>query len=187
MRTMWIVFWIVVVALLAATSTVGYLAFHAPTPDKSTPMIECIKAVLLCIGGAGVIISTYFTAVNAFSQRQANVIKNTFDLLTRWDDPHLFNARKWTRRVKETADSTSKNQLLADIAANEDLKNSVILVLNYFEHVRFSLHTKRIDKKLFKASLGETIANIAERFTPYAETLSAETAKDLQEVVASLK
>lgn len=187
MRLMWGVFWCVVGSLLLATAVVAKIVFDAPPPATSTQLIEAIKATLLCLGGSSVIISTYFTAVNAFNQRNADVIKNTFDLLMRWDDPHLFNARKWTRRTKEAQENTSNNQLLSDIDQNEDLKNSVILVLNYFDLVRFSLKTKRVDEKLFKKFIGPTVVNIGNRFLPYAKKLGKEVEDDLNELIAKLR
>lgn len=77
--------------------------------------------------------------------------------------------------------------MLNDIEQSEDLKNSVILVLNYFEHIRFSLNTERIDQDLFKRSLGATVVKIANRFMPYAEKISQETVTDLQELIEKLK
>jgi len=187
MRLIWIVFWVVVASLLGATAVIGNMVFNSPAPANSTPFFEAVKASLLCLGGVGVILSTYFTAVNAFVQRKSDVIENTFDLLTRWDDPHLFGARKLTRRTKEAQGDTSTNQLLKEIEENEGLKNSVVLVLNYFEHVRFSLKNKRIDKELFKKSLGPTVVDIATRFEPYAEKLGQETVDDLNEVIEQLR
>lgn len=187
MRSLWIVFWIVVALLLAATSVVGYIVYHTVPPTNSTAFTECLKALGLCFGGAGVILSTYFTAVNSFQQRAADVVQNTFDLLTKWDDPHLFNARKYTRKTKDKAEDTSNNKLLEDIEANEDLKNSVILVLNYFEHIRFSIENKRIDTQQFKRSLGATVINIANRFMPYVKKLGTETEADLRSLIALLE
>ena len=187
MQLMWVIFWFVVATSLSATIVIGNIVLNTTPPAGSTAAFESTKAVLLCLGGSGVVISSYFTAMNAFYQRKADTIKSTFELLTKWDDPHMFNARKWTRRTKDQADDKSKNQLLKDIGESEDLKNSVILVLNYFEHVRFSLRTKRIDKDLFKSSLGPTIINIATRFRPYAETHGATTVSHLDELIEALK
>lgn len=187
MRLMWLVFWCVVTFLLLATTTIAIIVFNAPVPSNSTAFIECVKATILCLGGCGVILSTYFTAVNAFTQRKSDIIKNTYDLLMRWDDPHLFNARKWTRRTKDKEADTSKNQMLIDIESNEELKNSVILVLNYFEHIRFSIKTMRADKNLFKRSLGPTVTDIATRFLPYAAKLGTEFESDLKDLIQELK
>ena len=187
MRSIWTVFWVIVVVLLLSTLTVAVIAFNAADPTKNQPIIEAVKATLLCLGGSGVILSTYFTAVNAFNQRRSDVIKNTFDLLVRWDDPHLFNARKWTRRAGEKGDDTSINKLLSDIEDSEELKNSVILVLNYCEHIRISIKTNRIDKEIFKKSLGDAIISVSNRFMPYAKKINPQVETDLRELIKELQ
>lgn len=182
MRLMWIVFWVLATSMLLAAFVVARTVYGIQAPPSSTSLFEAIKAFLLCLGGASVILSTYFTAINAFVQRRTDIIKNTFDLVTRWDDPHLFQARKLTRRAKEARDDTSNNKLIEEIEKNEDLKNSVILVLNYFEHVRFSLKVGRIDRTLFKESLGVTIIDIIDRFMPFAKKQSEQVASDLEDL-----
>ena len=182
MRLMWAVFWFVVACLLLATAVVARTVYGASPPSNSSPFFEAVKASMLCLGGIGVVLSTYFTAVNAFVQRKSDCIKNTFDLLTRWDDSHLFQARKLTRRMKEKKEDTSNNQLVEEIEKSEDLKNSVILVLNYFEHVRFSIITNRIDKELFKQSLGITVIDIIDRFLPFARKQGSQVAADLEDL-----
>ncbi|UPG89970.1 hypothetical protein L2Y96_21755 [Luteibacter aegosomaticola] len=179
MKSMWWAFWVVVALLLSATAVVSRVVYQTPAPPSSTALFESIKAMLLCLGGSGVILSTYFTAVNAFVQRRADIIQNTFHLLASWDDPHLFQARKLTRRAKETREDTSNNGLIEEIEKNEDLKNSVILVLNYFEHIHFSLITRRIDKRLFKRALGATVVDIIDRFMPFAKKQGDQVVADL--------
>jgi hypothetical protein len=63
----------------------------------------------------------------------------------------------------------------------------VILVLNYFEHVRFSLLNNRIDKDLFKASLSETIIKILVRFKPYIDKRDKQLSDDLKQLEDLLK
>lgn len=188
MRYMWLLFWCIVLVVLGGTATIAIVVFKSTPPsNSSSPYIEAVKATLLCLGGGGVILSTYFTAVNSFIQRKFNVIENTFSIVARWDDPHLFEARKLTRRAKETRDDKSKNELLKEIESDEDLKQSVILVLNYFEHVRFSLETKRIDKVLFKDSLGDVVADIVDRFMPFAEKKGSKVVADLNTLLRYIK
>lgn len=187
MRLMWGVFWVVAAVLILAALVVARTVYGLPAPSNSTQFFEAAKAFLLCLGGAGVVLSTYFTAVNAFVQRRSETIKNTFDLLTSWDDPHLFQARKLTRKYKALRDDTSNNKLIEEIEGNEDLKNSVILVLNYFEHVRFSLKSNRIDEPMFKESLGPTVVDIVDRFMPFAKKINQQTFDDLDDLKRRLK
>ncbi|WP_304675659.1 DUF4760 domain-containing protein [Neisseria bergeri] len=104
-----------------------------------------------------------------------------------WGILQRSQARKWIRKAKEKKSDTSDNNLINEIKSNEDFKQSVVLVLNYLEHVRFSLETKRIDENLFIRALGETIIDIAKRFEPYAKTLSAQTEQDLKELINELE
>ena len=183
---MWIVFYTISFFLFVASVTIANIVYTtnmAGKPlDESKAILETIQTFLLCIGGSGVVLSTYFTAVNAFSQRASDKIENTFKLLKDWDDPHLFEARKLTRRIKDKVEEISDKDLIHEINNDEELKNSVILVLNYFEHVRFSFKTKRIDEDLFKKTLGMTILNIIDRFAPFTKKQSIEVDEDLKEL-----
>lgn len=183
----WKIFWGVAVSLCLASIVLTVKAYEAPISGNNSAILEAAKMFLLCLGGSGVVLSTYFSAANMFLERRAAVIENTFDLLSRWDDPHYLEARKWTRKAKEKKSDTSDNNLINEIKSNEDFKQSVVLVLNYLEHVRFSSETKRIDKNLFIRALGETIIDIAKRFEPYAKTLSAQTEQDLKELINELE
>lgn len=186
MSRMWIVFYTISFFLFVASVTIANIVYTtnmAGKPlDESKAILETIQTFLLCIGGSGVVLSTYFTAVNAFSQRASDKIENTFKLLKDWDDPHLFEARKLTRRIKDKVEEISDKDLIHEINNDEELKNSVILVLNYFEHVRFSFKTKRIDEDLFKKTLGMTILNIIDRFAPFTKKQSIEVDEDLKEL-----
>lgn len=186
MSRMWIVFYIISLFLFVASVTIASIVYTTNmtgTPlDESKAIFETIQTFLLCVGGSGVVLSTYFTAVNAFSQRASDKIENTFALLKDWDDPHLFEARKLTRRIKDKSEEISDKDLVNEIDSDEKLKNSVILVLNYFEHVRFSLKTKRIDEDLFKKTLGITILNIIDRFEPFTKKQITEVGEDLKEL-----
>lgn len=190
----WRIFWIIVVLLGLASIGLTATAYATPVPENSSAMLEAAKMLFLCLGGSGVILSTYFSAVsiyfsskNIILQRKLNIIENTFELLSRWDDPHYLDARKWTRKAKEEKPDTSDNDLINKIKENEELKQSVVLVLNYLEHVRFSLETDRIDRKLFKRALGETLVDIAKRFEPYAKTLGQQNIEDLKELIGYLE
>ncbi|WP_204373559.1 DUF4760 domain-containing protein [Stenotrophomonas maltophilia] len=187
MRLMWGVFWAVAAVLILAAFVVARTVYSQPAPLSSTQFFEATKAFLLCLGGAGVVLSTYFTAVNAFVQRRSEKINNTFDLLTSWDDPHLFQARKLTRKYKALRDEKSNNQLIEEIEGDEDLKNSVILVLNYFEHVRFSLKSNRIGELMFKESLGPAVIDIIDRFMPFAKKMSQRSFDDLDDLKNRLR
>ena len=185
-KLVWIFFWLLAASLLLASIVLTFIAYALQVPDNSSSILEATKIFCLCLGGSGVVLSTYFTGMNMFLQRQTAIIENTFALLSRWDDPHYLEARKWTRKAKEEKADTSDNELIDKIKADEELKQSVVLVMNYLEHVRFSLGTKRIDKDLFKRALGDTLIDIAKRFETYGKTVNEQISEDLKELIKKL-
>lgn len=72
--------------------------------------------------------------------------------------------------------------MIAKIKNDDELRQSVILVSNYFEQVRFSIINERIDVKQFKATLGSVIKDIIKRFEPYFKTLGQENIDDLKQL-----
>lgn len=184
----WKIFWSIVGILILATIFLTWSTYNTYREGTiNSAYIEAAKIFFLCLGGSGVITSTFFTAANMFLQRQANIIENTFNLLLRWDDKHYLDARKLTRQLRDNKENISDNDLIKMINEKEDLKQSVILVMNYLEHIRFSLKTNRIDKQIFYNSLGITIIDIAERFKPYAKSVNTQTSTDLEELIMILK
>ena len=99
----------------------------------------------------------------------------------------MLEARRFTRKIKTKADSLSKRELIERIEEDESLKQSVLLVLNYLEHVRFSILTDRIDNHLFYKSLGPTLTAIIDRFLPYAESVGKLFVEDLNDLKNNLK
>lgn len=76
----------------------------------------------------------------------------------------------------------SDDELVKRISENDDLKQSVILVCNYFEHVRFSIVNKRIDREQFKDVLGSVVVGIIDRFNPYFKSLGQEHVDDFNQL-----
>lgn len=187
MKYKWEIFWAIVVLCLLGTFALGQIAYTSTPPSSSTTFIEVTKTVFLCLGGLGVILPLYIHATNAIEARASSIIENTFDLLAKWDDSHLFAARKYTREIKKKQSDISENQLLSDIKENQDLEQSIILIGNYFEHVRFSIKTKRIDVAVFKESLGVTILGITSRFKPFYKEQGQHVLKDIEELESLLK
>jgi hypothetical protein len=179
MKHKWHLFWVVTGLCLLGTVALGYIAY-TNAPVNSTKFIEVTKTVFLCLGGLGVILPLYINATNAIEARVGVKIENTFYLIEKWDDPHLLEARKMTRSIRDDRSSLSDNDLIKKINDDANLKQSVVLVGNYFELVRFSIANERIDTKQFKATLGSVIIDIIKRFEPYFKTLGQETVDDLR-------
>ncbi|EHL7982505.1 DUF4760 domain-containing protein [Escherichia coli] len=187
MKYKWHLFWAIIILCVIGTGGLAMIAYNSPPPLGSSVFIEVTKTVSLCLGGLGVILPLYINATNAVESRMAEKIENTFRLIEKWDDPHLFSARKLTREIKEARSSLSDNDLVKRIKADEELKQSVILVSNYFEQVRFSVVNNRIDVAQFRLILGPVITDIITRFEPYFKTFGQEYMDDLRQLVTLMK
>ncbi|WP_443091485.1 DUF4760 domain-containing protein [Basfia succiniciproducens] len=190
----WKIFWILIVLLVVMSIGLTITAYVTAIPENNIAILEAAKMFFLCLGGSGVVLSAYFSVATIYSssknmdlQRQSNIIENTFELLSRWDDPHLLEARRWTRDLKQRKPEISDNDMIKEINDNEALKQSVILVMNYLEHTRFSVLTKRVDGEKFYNSLGITLIDIAKRFSPYAKSVNEQIEKDLKELIKILE
>lgn len=183
----WKIFWVMIAVLSLISIAIAIISYYLSASQHDSAVLEAIKMFLLCIGGTGVIVSIYFSGLNIYLQRKFSIMENTFHLLLRWDDEHYLNARQWTRNIKKEQNDLSPNELIAKIEQNPELEQSVILVLNYLEHVRVSLVNGRIDKEVFRHSLGETLIGIAQRFKPYAIKLNEINQEHLEQLIDELK
>ena len=95
----------------------------------------------------------------------------------------MFAARKFTRQLKAEKSKLSDESLVAKIENDQDLKQSIILVLNYFDQIRVSEETGRIDAVLFNRSLGPVMEDYHHRFRPYVATLGERHLADWDEVL----
>lgn len=178
----WKLFWAVTLLCLAGSVALIYIAFQTTPPPNSNTFIEITKTLFLCLGGIGVLLPITLNAMNSIEEGKLKKIENTFSLLSRWDDAHLLKARNYTRLIKKNKVNTSDAELVNKIKDEEDLEESVILVTNYLEHVRYSLKTGRIDAVTFKASLGDTLVELIDRFWPYYQTQPQAVCDDLKEL-----
>ena len=76
-------------------------------------------------------------------------------LIQRWDDPSLLAARRFTREIKDQRNSMSPDDIRGRISSDSGLRESVVLVFNYFDYIRLSLKMGRIDKGIIQESLGD--------------------------------
>ena len=145
--------------------------------------MSLLEIITTCIAGFGVLIPLYCFVKNAKDDRDFKIIENTYALLSKWDDPHFAEARKFTRKIaKNNKDMSDKDKLDA-INKNESLEHSIILVLNYIQNIKMSLDEQRIKKDIIKKHLGEVIVSIINRFDCYIkENLSDTNKKDLNEL-----
>lgn len=179
----WKIFlWINFLWLLGSLA-LGYIAYSSHPPEGSTQTIEAVKIIFLSLGALGVVLPTYISAFNAIESRSTAVLENTFRLIEKWDDPLMFEARKFTRELKARKSSLSDDQLVTEIEGNAELKQSIILVLNYFDQIRISEETGRVNVALFNRSLGPVMQDYHHRFRPYVAKQSALHLKDWDRIL----
>lgn len=179
----WRIFVSIIIFWLFAMLTLGYIAYTSPIPAGSTNIIEAVKIVFLMLGGLGVVLPTYISAMNAIDSRSTQKLENTFRLIEKWDDPLMFAARKFTRELKKSKAKLSDEELIKKIDGDEDLRHSIILVVNYFDQIRVSEKTNRIDCALFNKSLGYVMRDYHHRFRPWVETQGVDYLKDWDELL----
>jgi hypothetical protein len=152
----------------------GWHTYDSTSASGASPVIEAIKVVFIMLGGLGVILPTYLnvwqsleTADLLSDQARRNKVENTFSLLEKWDSTSLFEARKFTRELKEQHSKLSPDELKEKINTNPDLKQSTILVFNYFEWIRISIENDRVDATVIGHSLGGVFHDMYDRFKPW--------------------
>lgn len=182
MRLGWKLLGAVATLCVVGSGALVYVAYQTAPPSNSSTFIEVTKTIFLCLGGIGVLLPITLNVISSIEERQLRIIENTFSLLSRWDDANLLKARNYTRQIKKNKPNISDKDLVSQIQGDEELEQSVILVTNYFEHVRYSLKNGRIDSVTFKESLGATLVDIIERFWPYYETKPQAVCSDLKEL-----
>lgn len=168
-----------------STIVFAFVLISYQSTEETTSFVEAVKASLLGLGGIGVISTVLLSAFNSMEDSYMRVVENTYIHITKWDDPHLALARKFTRKLKETKPNMSDKEFLELINADEELRHSIILVCNYFEQVRISVKMKRIDIELFNSSLGVVMGDYYHTLKPYAYSLGPQGARDW-DVVQSL-
>lgn len=183
----WKIFVSVIVFWMVGMLALGYIAYTSTPPSGSSKLIESVKIVFLSLGGLGVVLPTYINAMNAIEGRNVEKLENTFRLIEKWDDPLMFAARKFTRELKAQKGKLSDEALVEKIEGDPELKHSIILVINYFDQIRFSEKTKRIDCALFNKSLGPVMKDYHQRFRPWVQTHGELYLKDWDDLLELAK
>ena len=177
-----------VVSTLWIILTIAICINTYETAIDAKKISDVINMFLLMLGGFGVVFSIIHNTESIIENNKQikekmkeDKIENTFQLLKAWDDEHLFKARKLTREIRDMQDAISNENLIQKIDSDPELRQSVVLVFNYFEHVRFSINQNRINTDIFKESLATTIIDIIKRFEPYSKKLGEQNFKDMEE------
>lgn len=200
MKHKWKMFWAFMVLYACgifgfAWHTYGASKLIQVTQPTVVPTLEALKMVFVMLGGLGVIAATYFNVINAVEASKVaeerlrfDINENTYKLIQDWDAPALLEARRYSRELKAKQRDLSTNDLIKEIEANPKLKESLVLLLNYFEQMRISVNTQRIDSKLLADSMNLIFCDILERYKPYiAERMPAKFLSDLLDLRQKLE
>jgi len=94
----------------------------------------------------------------------------------------MFKARSFTRKLKIEKADLSDNELISKIESDPQLLQSMILVMNYFDQIRVSEETGRINASIFNRSLGPVMIDYYHRFKPYMEKQGENYIKDWEKI-----
>lgn len=188
--------WIVLggIAAVWAVFTITWAIWFVPNPAVTTPEYETTKFVFLSVSAFGVLFTTLLGSFNSVEATMAvrdrirfDRIENAFAYMLRWDGPSLKDARDLTRRMKRDHHTIAPQTLIARIDGEDaqdaatyqkdDLKRSVIAVMNFFEEIELSIEEERVKPETLKAAFGATYCDIYDRFKPWIEKTSDETQK----------
>jgi hypothetical protein len=187
----WRFFWGIVVLYVLLMIGMGIQEWEvAIDQGRPSPLTDVVKIELLVLGSLGVILPAYLSATQSMLQTLQKeiedgrqIVENTMCLLQRWDDPSLLIARKFTRVIKDNKNKLSPDDIREKISSDEGLRESVVLVFNFFDYIRLSLKKERIDKNLLEESLGIVIRDIIERFKPWMEKQPKQYQDDIAELL----
>ena len=190
----WKVFVLIIVLYVVLMIGMGINMWHfAEGKENISPLIEVIKFELIVLGGLGIVLPAYLSATQSIldaSQKEDEykryIIENTMSLIGRWDDSSLLEARMFTRKIKDVQNKMSPDDIRNKIENDEGLRHSVILVFNYFDQIRISLKTNRVDKELIKECLKPVILDISSRFKPWLDKQPQVFRDDIEALKAML-
>jgi hypothetical protein len=153
----WIILFIFVFLYIIGIGGAAWHTYGATDPSKAVPIVESLKIIFIMLGGLGVILPTYLnvwqsieTARLLSDQARQNMLENTFRLLEKWDDNALLGARLFLRELKDKRNSLSSDEIIKIILEKQELRQSVVLLFNYFELIRISIDMKRVDPATIK-------------------------------------
>lgn len=195
MKLKWWILIVFVVLYVLGIVGAGMHTYSATPAEKDfLPIVETIKIVFIMLGGLGVILPTYLnvwqsleTAKVTQDQIARNRIENTFRLLERWDDKLYLEARRFTRELKDEHHNLSATQIKERIKVSPELRQSVILLFNYFDTIRVSIEADRVCEKILREQLGTTYIDIHDRFKPWIETCPQEHQNHLKKLTELMR
>ena len=184
MKLKWSIF--IATIVLWVCGATGLILHIYDTVKPPNQLLECVKTTLLLLGGLGVILPTYLSVWqsiegNATIQQKIEFDKmeNTFTIIGNWDNPALLKARALSREIEEKRVHITDEQLKQKISTDQSLKESVILIFNYWEDVRMSIKNKRVNEEALRHSMSAVFDLCYETYEAWIKTKSNVYQKDL--------
>jgi uncharacterized protein DUF4760 len=185
------------VAAKRVASPVGCMqVYYNPPPATvgvtrtTASTAEVVSSTFAVLGGLAVILTLYFNIWQSIETNDRQTVENTFALLRSWDDSALLVARRFTRELGDRQSQLAPDQLVKEINSNTDLRQSVVLVLNFVEHVAYSMRTGRVDVAAVRRALGSILINIHQRLLPWINDMNTRSpgySKDLEDHIDLLR
>lgn len=148
-----------------------------------------INLILLGIGSIAMLYTGIITAYMFYNakdsfDKQLGYDKSisTQNLLFKFDESVLVKARKETRTIHNN--QKGKEEILSKIEDDDKLKNSVIMLFNYFEHVEIALRMEIVDENIVREALKDTVLDICDKFSLW---IDAKGGRTTQESIKRLK
>lgn len=166
--------------ILFIIAIIFLILFFLEKLDSKDHLSISLSIVSLIIAIASVCLN--FIKFN--NDKKNSIAKATFELIAKWDDEKLLRARKDTRTFRDKFEKDKKTYTLEKMQddvykeiidengnhKDESLRESLILVFNFFELIKYSCDKEIVDKETIKKHLGKIINDfINERFTIYLE------------------
>lgn len=183
LKSKWFWLSLIVLSWILGGGVLVCRAHDAAAPDAKT--LETIKMAFLILGGMGVVLPTYWniwqTVENGkyISDRtRFDIVENTYRLIEKFDDPSLKDARFFCREIRNNKANLTEAQLVKTINEDRKLQDSVLQVFNYWENVRVSIVSERVDEQMLADSLAPVFNLHFDTFKPWIDTRSEASKKD---------
>jgi hypothetical protein len=149
---------------------------HVSTPDPNKTL-ETIKTAFLVLGGLGVVLPTYFNIWQSVEsgkyisdRTRFDITENTYRMIEKFDDPGMTEPKSLCRAIAAKKINLCDVELIRQINEDTKLKDSVIQVFNYWENVRISIKSGRVNETLLIDSLASAFIQQFDAFKPWVDT-----------------
>lgn len=173
-------YWKVCLIWLLIAIAIGYWVWNISEEpsDKIKNVIASISALAVSSALLLNAVSIFQQAVSifqqsemSFQQGQIKKFDETFALISKWGDEHFLKARDHTRKQQDIHKDAGTQQILDEInnSDNEDLKRSIIMMMDYFELIETSIQNDRIYENIIMEHFAHLLKDIIDRYECFLE------------------